>query len=248
MLRAKWLLPQGEYVQGKEQRLTEERLPPYLSFKAWQKLLGELSSNNPPSRFDSSYFDALKITKSHRSMVRGALLFLGLMLSDGRPTPRLHQLVKADGEGRKAALADVVRSAYAPLFTDKNMDVSRATRSQIKEFFDSQGASGDIGRKCLTFFCAVASEADISISPHLKRSPGRGRKKQSSFNEAPRQRISKSVQSNGDMAWDKLLEKFPSFNPEWQDEVKIKWFEGFKFLKKTLDTSPPRRRTSTKRR
>ena len=248
MLRAKWLLQWGEYVQGKQQSLTEERLPPYLSYRAWQRLLGELSANNPPLRFDSSYFEALKITKSHRSMVRGALLFLGLMLPDSRPTSRLHQLVKAEGELRKAVLADVVRNAYTPLFTDKNMDVSRATKAQIKEYFDSQGASGDIGRKCLTFFCAVANEANISISPHLKRSTARGRKRNTLVNEVPRQRINKSAQSNGDMAWEKLLEKFPSFNPEWPDEVKIKWFDAFKFLKKTLETSPPRRRTSTTRR
>jgi hypothetical protein len=235
-------------MEGKPQRLTAERLPPYLSYRAWQKLLGELRANNPPSRFDSSYFDGLKITKSHRSMVRGALLFLDLMTSDGRPTSKLHQLVKSEGEVRKAVLADVVRSAYAPLFTDKSMDVSRATRAQIKEYFDSQGASGDIGRKCLTFFCAVCKEANIALSPHLRKPVARDTKRQISGNGTVGQKSGRPVRTGGGSAWDKLLDKFPSFNPQWSDEVMIKWFDAFKYLKKTLETSPPRRRTSTSHR
>ncbi len=235
-------------MEGKPQRLTAERLPPYLSYRAWQKLLGELRTNNLPSRFDSSYFENLKITKSHRSMVRGALLFLDLMTSDGRPTPKLHQLVKSEGEARRAILADVVRSAYAPLFTDKNMDVSRATRAQIKEYFDSQGASGDIGRKCLTFFCAVSKEANIALSPHLRKPAARNKKRQVRGDDTSEQKSGRGARTDGGSTWDKLLEKFPSFNPEWPDEVKIKWFDAFKYLKKTLETAPPRRRTSSSHR
>jgi hypothetical protein len=30
------------------------------------------------------------------------------------------------------------------------------------------------------------------------------------------------------MSWDKmLLAKFPTFDPTWTDEVKLKWFEAF---------------------
>ncbi len=80
---------QGGHVQGKQRRLTEERLPPYLSYRVWQRLLNELSAHNPPSRFDSSYFDELKITKSCRSMLKGTLLFLDLMSTDGIPTTQI---------------------------------------------------------------------------------------------------------------------------------------------------------------
>lgn len=231
-------------MQGKQQRVTAERLPPYISYRAWLKLIGELSEDNPPTRFDNSYFEGLKISKSHRSMVRGALLFMGLMSPDGKPTAKLHQLVKAEGESRAATLTDVVRTAYGPLFTDKNMDISHATRAQIKEYFDSQGASGDIGRKCLTFFCAIANEANITISPHLKRSTTRGRKKKIQVNDTARQRVNRFVQRNDTMVLDKLLEKFPILNPEWPDEVKIKWFETFKLLQKNLGQASPRRKTT----
>ncbi len=246
MLQANIASAQGGHVQGKQRRLTEERLPPYLSYRLWRKLLTELSAHNPPSRFDSSYFDTLKVTKSCRSMLKGTLLFLDLMSGDGNPTPRLHQLVKSDGEGRRAALAEMVRNAYEPLFTD--LDVTRATQAQIREYFYSQGASGDIGRKCLSFFFAIAADANIALSPHLRKSTPRGKAKKSTISEMPKLRIGKSVDWGGGVEWERmLLEKFPNFNPEWSEDLKKKWFDAFKFLKKSLETSAPRKRSPTSR-
>ena len=246
MLQPDLASAQGGHVQGKQRRLTEERLPPYLSYRVWQRLLSELSAHNPPSRFDSSYFDELKITKSCRSMLKGTLLFLDLMSADGIPTPRLHQLVKSDGEARRAALAEIVRNAYGSLFTE--LDVTRVTQAQVKEYFNSQGASGDIGRKCLSFFFAVCGDGNIPLSPHLRKSAPRGRGKKSAIGEVLKPRVGKSADSGG-VEWERmLLEKFPNFNPEWSDELKKKWFDAFKFLKKSLEISSPRRRAPASRR
>jgi hypothetical protein len=247
MLQPNIASAQGGHVQGKQRRLTEERLPPYLSYRVWRKLLNELSAHNPPSRFDSSYFDTLKMTKSCRSMLKGTLLFLDLMSSDGIPTSRLNQLVKSDGEARRTALAEMVRNAYEPLFTD--LDVTRATQAQIREYFYSQGASGDIGRKCLSFFFAISADANIALSPHLRKSAPRGRAKKGAINEMPKPRVSRSVDGTSGVEWEMmLLEKFPNFNPEWSEDLKKKWFDAFKFLKKSLETSAPRRRSPTSRR
>jgi len=180
-------------------------------------------------------------------MLKGTLLFLDLMSNDGVPTPRLQQLVKSDGEAQKAVLAEMVRSAYAPLFTD--LDVTRATQAQIKEYFYSQGASGDIGRKCLSFFFAISADANISLSPHLRKSGTRSRGKNSAIGDVLKPRAAKSTDDGGGVEWERmLLEKFPNFNPEWSEELKKKWFDGFKFLKKSLETSAPRKRASTSRR
>ena len=233
-------------MQGKQRRLTEERLPPYLSYRVWQRLISELTAHNPPSRFDSSYFDELKITKSCRSMLKGTLLFLDLMSDDGIPTPRLHQLIKSDGEARRAATGEVVRNAYSPLFTE--LDVTRVTKAQVTEYFHSQGASGDIGRKCLSFFFAICADGNITLSPHLKKSGRKGRAKNGAA-EVLKPRAIKPVDSGSSVEWERmLLEKFPNFNPEWSEELKKKWFDAFKFLKKSLETSAPRRRASTSRR
>jgi len=221
-------------MQGKQKRLTEERLPPYVSYRAWQKLVSELDSY-VPLRFDSSYFDILQMTESNRSMLRGTLLFLGLMSPEGEPTDKLHHLAKAEGEARQRALEGVVREAYEPLFT--GLDVTRATQAQIREYFSSQGVSGDIGRKCLSFFFAIAAEANILLSPHLGKSTSRGRLKRTKSDEVPKPKLAKSAQVVGEASLEKmLLDKFPDFDPGWTDEVKAKWFDAFKWLKGTLET------------
>jgi len=233
-------------VQGKQKRLTEERLPPYVSFRTWQRLLTDLSKHTP-SRFDSSYFDVIKVTKSNRSMIRGALLFLDLMDSEGAPTPRLQNLVKSEGETRGSVLAEVVRHAYEPLFND--LDVSHATQAQIREYFDSQGASGDIGRKCLSFFFAVAADAHIPVSPHLTKSAPHPRARRSGPDDGSRARGSKPLEVQAEPAWERLLlEKFPNFDPEWTEDLKKKWFDAFAGLKKALEASSYYRRSPAARR
>ncbi len=231
-------------MQGRQRRLTEERLPPYVSYRAWQKLLRELC-NHTPSRFDSSYFDVLKVTKSSRSMLQGTLLFFDLMSLEGLPTPRLHQLVKSEGESRRVVLAEVVRNSYGPLFTE--LDVARATQGQVKEYFRSRGASGDICRKCVSFFLAISGEADITLSPQLKKSSPRAKVKKVSYSDVPR--LGKAAELSKAPAWvGMLLEKFPNFDPEWPDELKKKWFDAFKSLKSALlETSTPTRRTVHRR-
>ena len=136
-------------------------------------------------------------------MLKGTLCFLGLMSSDGFPTPELHQLVKSEGEAKRAVLASIVRNAYAPLFSDR--DVTRATQAQVREYFSSRGASGDIGRKCLSFFFAVAGESDIPLSPHLRKSAPQGRGKKAGLDDMPRQRVGKVAESGGNPEWERIL-------------------------------------------
>jgi len=220
-------------MQGQQKRLTEERLPPYVSYRVWQKLVSELTSY-VPLRFDSSYFDILQMTESNRSMLRGTLIFLGLMSPEGEPADKLHHLAKAEGEERLKILEGIVREAYEPLFT--GLDVTRATQSQIREYFSSQGVSGDIGRKCLSFFFAIAAEANILLSPHLGKSVSR-RGKRTKSDDTPRPKPVKSAQVEVEASLEKmLLDKFPDFDPGWTDDVKAKWFDAFKWLKGTLET------------
>ena len=233
-------------MQDRQKRLTEGRLPPYVSYRSWHKLIRELSKHTP-SRFDSSYFNALKITKSNCSMLKGSFIFLDLMTLDGYPTPALQQLLKSEGEERREVLAGMVRRAYEPLFAE--LDLSHATKAQIKEKFKSRGASGDIGRKCLSFFLAISQEADIGLAPHLGKSAPRGRgRKAVPIGDVLG--VGKSPAESGENSpWvGILLQKFPNFDPEWTDDLKKKWFDAFKSLKSSLlDTSTSGGKTSRRR-
>jgi Family of unknown function (DUF5343) len=235
---------QGGNVQGRQRRLTEERLPPYVSYRAWQKLLGELSKH-PTSRFDTSYFNGLKITKSSSSMLRGTLLFLDLMDTKGQPTSKLNDLLKSEGEAQREILAEIVRRAYGSFFS--HLDLTKATQAQVKEHFKLRGASGDIGRKCLSFFLAIAAEGNVTLSPHLMKSSPRGGGKKAASSDMPRVVKSAELVANPALVG-MFLEKFPNFDPEWPDEVKKKWFDGFKQLKSALlETSIPGRKPSHRR-
>jgi hypothetical protein len=178
-------------------------------------------------------------------MLRGTLLFLNLMAPDGQPTPKLNQLLKSDGEEQREVLAEIVRQAYGSFFA--HLDLTKATQAQVKEHFKLRGASGDIGRKCLSFFLSIAAEGNVTLSSHLMKSSPRGRGKKVASTDIPR--IGKTVELAGNPALvGMFLEKFPNFDPEWPDEVKKKWFDAFKSLKSALlETSIPGRKPSHRR-
>ena len=219
-------------------------MPPYVSYRQWRKLLDDLAGFMP-SRFDSSYFEDMGVSSSVYSMLRGTLLFFGFMTVDGTPTERLKKLINSSGELRGKLLEVIVRGAYAPLL--ERVDVAHASRGQIKDYFRAEGITGDIGRKCWSFFKAIAADAGIELSPRLNWSNHGKRVDGDQTEDVPqRKAVRPSRSSHREMTWEKaLLEKFPSFDPMWPDEVKKKWFEDFKELSR-LDMTPAGRPSKTK--
>jgi hypothetical protein len=177
-------------------------------------------------------------------MLKGALSFLGLMSEDNTPTDRLFRLVRSEGTSLKEVLAEITVKSYDKMFA--SVDLARATYPQAREYFNSFGASVDIGRKCLKFFIGLACDADTPLSPHLKKSAPRGRHKLTQTNGLVTSNIKRSVQSRSALALEeKLIDKFPNFDPSWPPELKIKWFEAFKSLKTALQESSLDRKKAT---
>lgn len=141
-----------------------ERLPPYLTYSAWLRLLQALESYLPP-RIDKSYFSDLKFSNSARLTARGTLLFLGLITVKEEPTDKLKQLLQASGDERKNVLRAVIEQSYRPVLRD--LELERTTLGQLSDRFEESGAKRDIGRKCVSFFLALASDAGIPLSPPL---------------------------------------------------------------------------------
>ena len=210
------------------------RLPPYLTYATWQRLL-EALQEHIPSQLDRSYFDELKFSVSTALTARGTLLFLDLIYADDKPTEKLTKLVQSDEEDRKVVLRGIVQEAYMPMLEE--LDLRNATAGQLEGRFREFGAEGNIGRKCLSFFLALAKDAEMVLSPSLlgKSRVGAPRKTVSpaySTYSARRTREPRAAKREpGKEFWLKvLMYKFPAFDLGWPEEVQAKWFEGFQEL------------------
>ena len=211
-----------------------DRLPPYLTYATWQKLLEKLRQYIP-SQLDRSYFNDLRFSISNAITIRGTLLFLRLIDADDKPNKTLRKLVESDGENRKPLLKEIVLTAYEPII--EGLNLADATSGQLQERFRKHGAVDNIGRKCLSFFLALAKDADITLSPSLEGRSRVGAPKKASLRSYSAKRTKESIQTTSSETTKEswlvyLLEKFPAFDPGWTEEIKSKWFDDFRELMK----------------
>jgi len=205
------------------------RLPPYLTYAAWRRLL-QAVQENIPLQFDRSYFSDLGFSESTALTARGTLLFLDLMSDDSGPTEKLVNWVEAEGKTQTSVLKEIVRVAYQPVLGD--LDVGHATLGQVEECFRRCGAEKNVGHKCLSFFLALAKDAGIALSPNLSNRSrvGAAQKVTSQVISARRRRVSYSSPRNEPSKseaaeWDNLSSKLPTFDPNWPKEVREEWFD-----------------------
>ena len=192
----------------------------------------------PPERIDSSYLNSLGLVRDSRRTILSALRFLRLVGADYSPTPALIRLAELEGSEYVRELEGIVRQGYALLFDETDIQRS-TTRDQLSGYFRRQGIKGETVRKCASFFINIAEEANIPLSPHIsgvtKRGEpsqrGRQRKRASPSDYVPARRT-----ISRDSKEQLLIDKFPSFDPTWSDEVKIKWFDDFAELMRRVSS------------
>lgn len=222
----------------------KQAIPPYLSHKTFNNFLEGLSKG-VPARIDRSVMSSLSGTA--QAHLLHALKYLNLIDAEGAPTQTLNQLAAAEGAEKQRILKEVLTSAY-PFVFKGGVDLERCTSKQIEEAFASTGASSETLRKTLSFFLATAKQAGLTLSPHIKRArrprgtAARPRRGVASSASAPTSAGADEVEENtppprptAKTKWELLLEKFPTFDPAWPDEIKAKWFEAFDRLSHTGD-------------
>lgn len=216
----------------------ENRSPPYASYTSFKNFIDHLAGKSLPSRIDKSVMTHLNYGTQQALM--GALRYLGLIQDDATPSQILEKLVVANEVDRKSIYRELVKSKY-PYLWDDSIDLLRATSAEFMEKIKGQGVTGSTADKAAAFFLALATEASISLSPHLttrksttnggpRRSKTRGRRGKQE-DKAPPPDTSEQDGLKADYIT-QLLQKFPSFDPAWPDEIKAKWFEGFDNLMK----------------
>jgi hypothetical protein len=235
-----------------------KRLPPYISYRTFHNFLEGLQQRMP-ARIDRSYWGDM-LSGSTGTQLMAALRFLDLIDEYGRPTDRLKPLVSSRGEQRNNILREIALTSF-DFVLDGELDPQNATYSQLEEIFSEKyQLTGQLSRKCLKFFIEISNNAGITLSPFItkrfrsgysatntklitKKAAG-GTKvitKSTNVRMGRNNTIQNSVEDTGAISsWDKmLLTKFPTFDPNWPDEVKLKWFTAFdEPMRRVLNNKP----------
>ena len=211
------------------------RPPPYVSYKTWNTFLERAKGHLPlPQRMDSSFWSRLPFSGSNQSALKGALVFLGLVGEDDRPGAELEQLIQAQGADRQVLLRRTLTRSYGQLLGQ--VDLSRATHGQLRDYFRSVGAEGQVGQKCTVFFLSLAREAGEKphVSLQARALPVRGKKgarrvKRKPFRE-PAALPEPQIPSSIDLGVLALLQKLPRTSSAWDKQERQNWKRAFDAL------------------
>ena len=203
-------------------------LPPYVSYRTFLNFI-EGMQQTMPARIDRSYWGD-RLSGSTGTQLVAALRFLDLIDVNGFPTVKLRQLVSSKGSQRTDVIKQIAREAYS-FFFESEMDPQAVTYAQLEEsFHDNYQVANDVARKCIKFFIGLAGDGGVKLSPFITkktrnvRSTSAIRKAVKSVDKKTRTEIPQDGgQIPNGMSLDKLLiDKFPGFDPEWPDDVKLK--------------------------
>lgn len=217
-----------------------ETSPPYTTYKTYKSFIEQMKQDGLPSQIDRSLLP--RMSGSGQSALISTLKALNLIDENGVTSAELHMIVEKEEDEAAEALDSVARKTYSFLFSS-GVNLKRATAKQVEELFRSQGIGGSTVDRAIHFYVALADDLGWSVSPHVKnRKPSASPKKlkmrrpkavsEASSTEKPSTAAS---DTNHSSIKEKLVDKFPEFNPEWSAEVQAKWFEGFSRLMDTAN-------------
>jgi len=186
------------------------------------------------------------------------LRVLGLIDPEGRPSEEMDDLVHAEGEDRRSTLRDVLERFYGPVF---ELDLTRASKGQFHEAFRSFGTKEGVLTKCEAFFIRAAHAAGIELSKRIVAGRHGGSKSRVTPAQTRPRIVTPPVTVTdkltaslaAEMATpsgsiklelaDRILAKYPEFDPAWDAAVQAKWLEGMTRLYEGLSVSPEDRQS-----
>lgn len=227
-------------------------VPPYVPYRTFQTFLEFLLDEGIPERIDKTVWGP-RFSGSSGTQLMTALKVLTLVDADGHPSNELEELVHAEGDARRALLRRILERFYIPVF---DLDLARASKGQFREAFRSFGTKEGVLTKCEAFFIRAAQAAGIELSKRILvgrhgSSKGRtaaGPTRQRSVTppvaiaeKVPMQTPVEMVVQGGSLKLelaDRILAKYPDFDPAWDPAVQAKWLEGMTRLYEGLSVAP----------
>jgi len=204
-----------------------DKTPPYVPYRTFRTFL-EFLKEGIPDRIDRSVWVS-RFSGSSGMQLMTSLKALNLIDDQGTPSDDLEKLVYAQGKERKDLLREILQNFYLPIF---QLDLSKATKNQFREAFRMFGAKEGVLTKCEAFFIKAAKDAGIELSQYIvARTHGNSRssnlKNKSSI---PKQIENPTIKSDTSeihlVIVERILDKYPEFDPNWNPEVQSKWMDG----------------------
>ena len=234
-------------------------VPPYVPYRTFQTFLEFLLDEGIPERIDKSVWGP-RFSGSSGTQLMTTLKVLELVDSEAHPSDELEQLVHGEGEQRRALLRRILQRFYTPVF---ELDLTRASKGQFHEAFRSFGTKEGVLTKCEAFFIRAAQAAGIELSKRILA--GRHGASRSRATVAPARSRAVTAQAVApeqnvipaqtetlvtaqaaelELA-DRILAKYPDFDPAWDPAVQAKWLEGMTRLYEGLSVRPAERQPDT---
>ena len=227
-------------------------IPPYVPYRTFQTFLEFLLEEGIPDRIDRTVWGS-RFSGSSGTQLMTTLKVLGLIDPEGRPSQDLDDLVHAEGEDRRSTLRHVLECFYGPVF---ELDLTRASKGQFHEAFRSFGTKEGVLTKCEAFFIRAAHAAGIELSKRIVAGRhGASKSRVTPVQTRPRMvapPVAVTEKSAAPVAAematpagsiklklaDRILAKYPEFDPAWDAAVQAKWLEGMTRLYEGLSVSP----------
>jgi hypothetical protein len=227
-------------------------VPPYVPYRTFQTFLEFLLEEGIPGRIDKTVWGT-RFSGSSGTQLMTALKVLTLVDADGHPSNELEDLVHAEGDARRGLLRRILERFYTPVF---DLDLARASKGQFHEAFRSFGTKEGVLTKCEAFFIRAAQAAGIELSKRIlvgRHGSSKGRAAVAPARQrpattpaivaekAPAQAPVEMVVQGGSLKLklaDRILAKYPDFDPAWDAAVQAKWLEGMTRLYEGLSVTP----------
>jgi hypothetical protein len=227
-------------------------VPPYVPYRTFQTFLEFLLDEGIPGRIDKTVWGP-RFSGSSGTQLMTALKVLTLVDADGHPSNELEDLVHAEGDTRRALLRRILERFYIPVF---DLDLARASKGQFHEAFRSFGTKEGVLTKCEAFFIRAAQAAGIELSKRIlvgrhgsskaRATVAPARQKPATppavnaekvLAQAPVEMMVQGGSLKLELA-DRILAKYPDFDPAWDPDVQAKWLEGMTRLYEGLSVTP----------
>ncbi|MBB5711869.1 hypothetical protein [Sphingomonas xinjiangensis] len=168
---------------------------------------------------------------------------MGLLTKDLQATPALIDLVAAWGRQKyRAALDAVLRNTYAFL---KDVDLSSITPAQLTTRFECVGYAASVQTRAVSFFLNAGAAAGWPIGPRLMFGRTLSRKGRSAIVEPllPRRLgTSRFDESRRLTLTERIIDKFPDFDPAWSARERATWYRHLNEALKVVNASANARR------